>query len=110
MLVTSLLALLHGGPNDPHSLLLARSTTCAFATRLAQLSGMLPDSRLFAKDRKRSAVLLLPHSGLKLPADARGEHTVHGGCITQVNSHIMAAAAPAAHIHTNTVHQTRNAQ
>lgn len=68
MVLGSLVTLYQGGPNEPQSLLLDKSTWNAFTTRLAQLAGMLPVSRLLPSSKKRSDVPLAAQSGLRVPA------------------------------------------
>lgn len=68
MVLASLVVLYQTGSNDPHSLLLDRSTWNALATKRAQVLGMLPVRRLLPRNRSRNAVPLAAHSGLKVPA------------------------------------------
>ena len=73
LLALSQVALTQADPKEPQSLLLDRSTSCALATRLAQLSGMLPVRLFLPSERARSTVPLPPQSGLSVPAQGNQE-------------------------------------
>lgn len=102
LLALSLVALTQADPKEPQSLLLDRSTSCALATRLAQLSGMLPVRLFLPSERARSTVPLPPQSGLSVPA--QGNQDTH---ILIITHFITAKASLQMHAKGNLVTESK---